>query len=186
MPPLSVRRHLDSSIRSDAALCLWRCQIIFNFGFLAFLENYLSSLLTLHFYFLAGLCLKKPTMCLVHLMVQATIGESSCNHTCFCFSKYSYNLLRLVRIYSQKIQTKMMRSIVNNWIRWYVNELDNKMTCRLCDDSFIKKNVKILSHLGYGNRNGQRDTGVKLCKNIESIEFAMFLVTPTWLYLPKM
>jgi hypothetical protein len=61
----------------------------------------------------------------------------------------------------------MTKSTISNWTLWYVDKLNNKVTCRICGNSFIKKNVKMLSHLGNANMNGQKDIGVELCKNIK-------------------
>jgi hypothetical protein len=40
------------------------------------------------------------------------------------------------------------------------------VTCRICGDSFAKKNERMLSHLEYIYSNGERNTRVKLCKNL--------------------
>jgi hypothetical protein len=61
----------------------------------------------------------------------------------------------------------MTKSTINNWTPWYLHELENEVTCRICGNSFIKKNVSMLSHLGCANRNGKRNTSVKLYKNMK-------------------
>jgi hypothetical protein len=48
-----------------------------------------------------------------------------------------------------------------------MDELENKVICQICGDSFTKKNGIMLSHLGYIHTNGERDTNVKLCKNMK-------------------
>jgi hypothetical protein len=49
----------------------------------------------------------------------------------------------------------MIRTTLSDWTPWYVEELDNnnnnmlhKVKCRICGDSFTKKNSRMLSHLG--------------------------------------
>jgi hypothetical protein len=61
----------------------------------------------------------------------------------------------------------MTKGIVSNWTPWYVDEPNNKVTCQICGDSFIKKDVRMLSQLGYANRNGQGVTSIKPCKNMK-------------------
>jgi hypothetical protein len=40
------------------------------------------------------------------------------------------------------VETMMMKGTISNWTPWYVDELKNKMTCRICGHSFTKKNVE--------------------------------------------
>jgi hypothetical protein len=61
----------------------------------------------------------------------------------------------------------MTRNIVSKKIPWYVDELDNKVICQICGYSFMKKDVRMLNHLRCANRNGQRDSNIKLCKNMK-------------------
>jgi hypothetical protein len=61
----------------------------------------------------------------------------------------------------------MTRGIDRYWSPWYAHELENKVTCQICGNSFTKKNCRMLSHLGYIQSNGKRDTNVKLCKNMK-------------------
>ena len=68
----------------------------------------------------------------------------------------------------------MMRSIVSNWTPWYVNESGTKVTCYVRDNSFMKKNVQILRHVGHAYRNGKKDAGVRLYKNMKPKEGCVF------------
>ena len=43
----------------------------------------------------------------------------------------------------------------------------NKLKCQIRGDIFIKKNVKMLSHLRYIRSSGVQDNNVKLCKNMK-------------------
>jgi hypothetical protein len=61
----------------------------------------------------------------------------------------------------------MTRGIDRYWSPWYAHELENKVTCQICGNSFTKKNCRMLSHLGYIRTNGERDTIVKLCKKMK-------------------
>jgi hypothetical protein len=61
----------------------------------------------------------------------------------------------------------MTRGTINNWTPWCVDEPVNKVICQICGNSSIKKNVKILSHLRYANRNDKRNTSVKVYKMLE-------------------
>jgi hypothetical protein len=61
----------------------------------------------------------------------------------------------------------MTRTIVSNWTLWYVEELNNKVKCRIYGDNFTKKNVRMLSHLGYICSTSERDNNVRLCKNMK-------------------
>jgi hypothetical protein len=62
----------------------------------------------------------------------------------------------------------MMRIPASNWIPWYV-DLQNtiKMQCLVCGEDFTKKNLIMLSHLGYIPSTGTRDSNVKLWKNVK-------------------
>ena len=59
----------------------------------------------------------------------------------------------------------MKRGTFSYWIPWYVDEPENKVICWICGDSFTKM-FRMLSHLGYINVNDERDTNIKLCKNM--------------------
>jgi hypothetical protein len=61
----------------------------------------------------------------------------------------------------------LTNNIVKNWTLWFMDELDNKVTCQICGKLFIKKNVRMLSHLGYATKNGGRDTTVNFYKNVK-------------------
>jgi hypothetical protein len=39
--------------------------------------------------------------------------------------------------------------------------------CLVCGEDFTKKNLRMLSHLGYIPSIGARDSNVKLCKNVK-------------------
>jgi hypothetical protein len=62
----------------------------------------------------------------------------------------------------------MTRTPASNWTPWYV-DLQNttKVQCLLCREDFTKKNLRILSHLGYIPSTGARDSNVKLCMNVK-------------------
>jgi hypothetical protein len=62
----------------------------------------------------------------------------------------------------------MTRTPVSNWTPWYV-DLENtiKVQCLVCGEDFTKKNLRMLSHLGYIPSTGARDSNVKLCKNVK-------------------
>jgi hypothetical protein len=68
----------------------------------------------------------------------------------------------------------MTRTTLSDWTPWYVEELDNnnknnlhKVKCRICGDTFTKKNSRMLSHLGYIRSTGERDNNVRLYKNMK-------------------
>jgi hypothetical protein len=42
-----------------------------------------------------------------------------------------------------------------------------KVQCLVCGEDFTKKNLRMLSHLGYIPSTGARDSNVKLCKNVK-------------------
>jgi uncharacterized beta-barrel protein YwiB (DUF1934 family) len=56
---------------------------------------------------------------------------------------------------------------ISNYTLLYLDEPKNKVKYQLCGDYYIKKNVKLLSYLRYTNKEGQRNTIVKLYKNME-------------------
>jgi hypothetical protein len=62
----------------------------------------------------------------------------------------------------------MTKSIVSDWTPWYVEDVENKMKCRICGDIFTKKNARMLSFLGYIRSPGKRDNNVRLYKNMKS------------------
>jgi hypothetical protein len=68
----------------------------------------------------------------------------------------------------------MTKGIVSNWIPWYVDELENKVTCRICETYSQRKNGRMLSHLGYIRSNGERNTKVKLYKNMKPVVACAF------------
>jgi hypothetical protein len=65
-------------------------------------------------------------------------------------------------------QITMTRTPASNWTPWYV-DLQNttKMQYLVCGEDFTKKNLRMLSHLGYIPSTGVRDSNVKLCKNVK-------------------
>ena len=68
----------------------------------------------------------------------------------------------------------MTKGIVSNWIPWNVDELENKVTCQICKTYLQRKNRSMLSHLGYICSNGERNTKVKLCKNMKLVVAFVF------------
>jgi hypothetical protein len=65
-------------------------------------------------------------------------------------------------------QITMTRTPASNWTPWYV-DLQNttKVQCLVCGEDFIKKDSRMLSHLGYIPSTGARDSNFKLCKNVK-------------------
>jgi hypothetical protein len=62
----------------------------------------------------------------------------------------------------------MTRDKTSDWIPWYIDELEIKVTCRICRDSFAEKKLRILHHLGYIRRIGDKDPNVKLYKKMKA------------------
>jgi hypothetical protein len=65
-------------------------------------------------------------------------------------------------------QITMTRTPASNWTPWCV-DLQNttKVQCLVCREDFIKKNSRMLSHLGYIPSTSAQDSNVKLCKNVK-------------------
>ena len=49
-----------------------------------------------------------------------------------------------------------------------------KVQCLICGEDFAKKNLRILSHLGYIPNTNARDSNVKYCKNVKSNVLCVF------------
>jgi hypothetical protein len=61
----------------------------------------------------------------------------------------------------------MTRTPTSNWTPWYADLGDDRVQCLICGDDFVKKNSRMLSHLGYIPSTSARDNNVKLCKNMK-------------------
>jgi hypothetical protein len=57
----------------------------------------------------------------------------------------------------------MPDKLENSW-GWYAEGTTGKVKCLLCEASFAKKGMRMLSHLGYEGPCGVRDKDVSLCR----------------------
>jgi hypothetical protein len=53
---------------------------------------------------------------------------------------------------------------LENSLGWYAKAITGKVKCLLCKASFVKKAMRMLSHLGYEGPYGVRDKGISLCR----------------------
>ena len=65
-------------------------------------------------------------------------------------------------------QITMTRILASNWTPWYVDVPNSaKVQCLICGEDFVKKNSRMLSHLGYVPKTRPRDNNVRLYKNMK-------------------
>ena len=65
-------------------------------------------------------------------------------------------------------QITMTRTPASNWTPWYMDASNiAKVQCLICGEDFVRKNSRMLSHLGYIPDTGVRDNNVRLCKNVK-------------------
>jgi hypothetical protein len=130
-----------------------------------FLENYIRGPQILHSHFLHRLCLEthsvSTTLCspgcdrrVLLCLYLLLLGGQLC---CLLHCEANFEVLPTEAI--------MTRTTLSDWTPWYVEELDNnnnnnlhKIKCRICGDTFTKKNSRMLSHLGYIRSTGERTT----------------------------
>ena len=61
----------------------------------------------------------------------------------------------------------MTKTSASDWTPWYTDEPNSRVRCLLCNESFAKKPARMLSHLGYVDKQGSRNTGVRLCRRLK-------------------
>jgi hypothetical protein len=111
---------------------------------------------------------REATVCLVHFVVWAAIGGSLFVHTYRCCADQFFST-QPFEDYFKVVATQitMTRTLASDWTPWYVDLGDGRVQCLICGDHFTKKNLRMLSHLGYIPSTGIRDNNVKLCKNMK-------------------
>jgi hypothetical protein len=110
----------------------------------------------------------KATVCLVHFMVWVVIERSLFVHTCCCCEDQFFSTQPFEDYFKVvAAQITLTRTPDSNWTPWYVDLENGRMQCLVCEEDFSKKNLRMLSHLGYIPSIGARDSNVKLCKNVK-------------------
>ena len=102
--------------------------------------------------------------------------DNSCIQTNL-FPSHDYVVLHAV-IYNCWVaerQPSQPFKMPSDWEDWYVDIVPGKVKCLSCGSVFAKKAARMLSHLGYRNESGNRDTGVSLCKRLTSQIRGLFL-----------
>jgi hypothetical protein len=89
-------------------------------------------------------------------------------HTCRCCANQFFSTQPFEDYFKVfAAQITMMRTPASDWIPWYVDLGDGRVQCLICRDDFAKKNLRMLSHLGYIPSTGARDNNVRFCKNMK-------------------
>ena len=70
----------------------------------------------------------------------------------------------LNNFFHRQIEVPTMPDKLENSWAWYAKGTIGKVKCLMCEASFAKKGMGILSHLGYEGPNGVHDKGVLLCR----------------------